>query len=406
MTLCNSRSRSRRGSLGKSTMYTPLRPCTPADLAAELASPTAEWTRSEGSDGPNSSSAGFRYGPLLLSRGCQVPQLDPLSVRKCLHSRHLLFVGDSFSRYMYLVLATFLVEGLWPSDHELSQGHESPCLESSYLRSSEPAAYQDRWKRYFSGTSTRLRGHELCDCYRKACCHEDELVENRFFKLDKLELSLSFISFGLNDSRWRSHGTVPLGDHHAMRHALRCAPGECGPPSTSSGNGTSRQAAWTWAIEQQELLPYALPALNVTDLLFGSWFHHLPSRNHSGDDSAIHRHELLFARARPFVAELHSAWWRSTTFRQGSKYTMRCTSKKMWSEGRCYEVEDAKADNAAQRLGGLKLMNATALTAQLSQSVRRAYMPDHLHFQCSIYRELLLLLLGAMGCGAAKSPTL
>ena len=112
-----------------------------------------------------------------------------------------------------------------------------------------------------------------------------------------------------------------------------------------------------------------------------------------GDDSAIHRHELLFARARPFVAELHSAWWRSTTFRQGSKYTMRCTSKKMWSEGRCYEVEDAKADNAAQRQD-LKLMNATALTAQLSQSVRRAYMPDHLHFQCSIYRELLLLLWG------------
>ena len=219
-------------------MYTPLRPCTPADLAAELASPTAEWTRSEGSDGPNSSSAGFRYGPLLLSRGCQVPQLDPLSVRKCLHSspslcrRQLLslhvlgacdlsgrgamaFRSRAFARTRITMLGIVLPE-------KLGAGGIPRPLEE-----------------VFSGTSTRLRGHELCDCYRKACCHEDELVENRFFKLDKLELSLSFISFGLNDSRWRSHGTVPLGDHHAMRHALRCAPGECGPPSTSSGNGTA-----------------------------------------------------------------------------------------------------------------------------------------------------------------------
>ena len=53
-------------------------------------------------------------------------------MRRCLRGRHLLFSGDSISRYLYLSLATFLVSGVWPADGPLLAGEPSVCHERSF----------------------------------------------------------------------------------------------------------------------------------------------------------------------------------------------------------------------------------------------------------------------------------
>ena len=74
----------------------------------------------------------------------------------------------------------------------------------------------------------------------------------------------------------------------------------------------------------------------------------------------------------------------------------------MVSVGRCYLVNDPALDKAARTLGGLALINATGMTTPLSATRRDAYA-DQVHFVCSVYREMLMLLLGAMGCASSRA---
>mmetsp|Transcript_22253 Transcript_22253/g.46639 ORF Transcript_22253/g.46639 Transcript_22253/m.46639 type:complete len:557 (+) Transcript_22253:127-1797(+) len=51
---------------------------------------------------------------LLLPHTCRLHRYTPLETRRCLRNDHLLFLGDSLTRYQFLSLAHFLHSGKWP----------------------------------------------------------------------------------------------------------------------------------------------------------------------------------------------------------------------------------------------------------------------------------------------------
>ena len=77
----------------------------------------------------NDAQHGFIFSPI----GCRLLRsLNASSARRCLADRHLLFYGDSLSRYLYLTLAHFLVHDEWPRDlSSYRDGSEACFCESS-----------------------------------------------------------------------------------------------------------------------------------------------------------------------------------------------------------------------------------------------------------------------------------
>jgi hypothetical protein len=185
--------------------------------------------------------------------GCHLARPSAASALRCLKSRHLVFIGDSISRYIYLTLASFLATGSWPGDATLAAGNRSVCFEMTWHGAARALNRSDPWNVYFEGTNGALGGHELCDCYRR----EPRLVENRFFRLGGT--SVSFLT-QLVDSGRPLSGHVPPGEHHAMRAALDCSPGRC-------------SARPRWEVSLPEAAENLLPALGATDIIFstGHW---------------------------------------------------------------------------------------------------------------------------------------
>jgi hypothetical protein len=96
----------------------------------------------------------------LRHTGCDAAALSHASVTRCLAGRHLLMVGDSIMRYEYMGLAAFLSTGSW------TPWPDRPC------------DYHHFWpdfNEYYKECSARLRGDEICDCYRIADVEDAEV---------------------------------------------------------------------------------------------------------------------------------------------------------------------------------------------------------------------------------------
>lgn len=90
---------------------------------------------------------------------------DAREARACLTGKHVLFIGDSLTRYQYLNLVNFLENG-HRADH-------APHLVEEFQ-------WNDWVTFYTESGRERLNGHEICDCRREGYL-EGFCIENRLY---------------------------------------------------------------------------------------------------------------------------------------------------------------------------------------------------------------------------------
>jgi hypothetical protein len=114
---------------------------------------------------------------------------------------HIVFAGDSTTRYQYLQLAYALRHGV----ENLHDGPRSINSERSWpgLRSA-----QTRWGVFTNATSQLLHPHELCDCYRSTS--DLHGFQHRYFHINGV--SLTYIELmgrhEIHGAWWPATGTV------------------------------------------------------------------------------------------------------------------------------------------------------------------------------------------------------
>jgi hypothetical protein len=146
-----------------------------------------------------------------------------------LKGKHILFLGDSLSRYQYINLAIFLTTGhpTW---------HAYPA--------SEISREWKNWNDYYAGTNRRMGGHEVCDCFRDTADPNwiEKNYENRFW-FGPSGVRVSFLEM-FGDKPLYGHDGVQLGIE-CWEHAAKashtpdfsnctqtyCSPGECSMPA-------------------------------------------------------------------------------------------------------------------------------------------------------------------------------
>lgn len=207
-------------------------------------------------------------------------------IRMCLQDKHVLFFGDSLSRYMYLQLLVDAAEH--DTQHRI-------CNEK-YSKGSA-GSEETRWATYFAQTNkvVQLSGHveEICDCFRSGCCEENQMTENRYSWLPRDKGRVSFIN-QVKSRSWHPHGNVNFSDFETMKRNIRCTPGEC--------NFTKPQFRLT-----NEELVRRVKDMSVTHLLMNFGFHWKP-------DAHIDSMRSLFKSA---VDHVPHVYWKTTT---GSRF--------------------------------------------------------------------------------------
>jgi len=74
-------------------------------------------------------------------------------------------------------------------------------------------SWPGKWREFLSGTSSRLNGHEVCDCYRDQL-KKEAMVENRYYHHPGSDVRVSFILwYGL-------HEHLPAGHNDFTRLPL------------------------------------------------------------------------------------------------------------------------------------------------------------------------------------------
>lgn len=314
---------------------------------------------------PSRPGAGYRFKP-----PCELVRPEQAAVQRCLAGRHLLFFGDSLQRYLYLTLANFLVSGRWPDDALSS----SPCYESTYFN--QDATEDEKWLRYFAGTNQQLGGHEICDCWRVSCCKEAALHENRYTRVGTA--AVSFVT-QLMSPTWAPHGSVAPAAWEAMHRVVACSPGRCNE-STRVG-----RAAAPWRTNAVDFMRRVLPRLGVTDVLINSG-HHWAAQQHRAHTTRVFEAARRGASSR--------AWWRTTTPRLKGGGVSR--SSRM---GFALKEAQTSREAAALGLGVLDTQEMVMALARVSPAATRdAAWVDGTHLQCSVNREILIVLLNRL-CG-------
>ena len=136
---------------------------------------------------------------------------DGSSCNVCLPANtHILFAGDSTTRYQYLQLAFALRHGV-ENEHD---GARSINSERSWPGKKNPST---RWGVFTNGTSAILAPHELCDCYRSTT--DARGFQHRYFHFRSV--SLTYIELlgkrnGVRGRWWPSRSIDTCGVPHTM----------------------------------------------------------------------------------------------------------------------------------------------------------------------------------------------
>lgn len=112
---------------------------------------------------------------------------------KTLQGHHLVFLGDSLSRYQYLSLVLALKRG------EIVQLEETPnplCYFQWFNRmeNGDPIPGDDDWLNFMFNATKLLSPNEHCDCYRDSkSSNVTSYFENRYYFNETAQFNISFI---------------------------------------------------------------------------------------------------------------------------------------------------------------------------------------------------------------------
>ena len=168
--------------------------CNATRLGLDAKSVT-RWAREPSAAEPS------RYVLRVNLPGCATDVLTSRNVAACLRGRHVVFFGDSLTRYQYISLALFLEYGTWsPPPGGVKRAYE----------------YVQGWGGYnglSKAVAERLRGHEICDCHRPEGGRKAGIFETRYYYNPALNIRITFV--------WRT-GTLRMMWHHRGWIGERC----------------------------------------------------------------------------------------------------------------------------------------------------------------------------------------
>ncbi len=338
---------------------------------------------------------GYRYSPI----GCRLARPSATAARRCLRRRHVLFLGDSLSRYGYLVLAHFLVNGVWPSDEPLLTDRSGKSICSQ-------GPFKEDWNAYYAYSSSLLRGHEVCDCtrahtLRRGRCKTPEatMTENRYLRVPAHDGGdggqVSIVS-QLCQPEWYPHGDNLLGSYEEMREGMARV------VATSCRARHACPNAWRHNISA--FMAEALPALGVTDVIFNTGHHWTPAQLPAATAERFMT-DIFEAAAAAVRGRGGGAWWRTTSI-----------NRRFVTEGPPLRnmvqrpIEPNPEVQRWARVAGLRVLDYFNMTARLVEASNRtngegpflpidptnAFSRIEVHFKCSVYREKSILLLNAL----------
>jgi hypothetical protein len=362
----------------------------PARVAERVA-----WTREE-------VSGSFEWR--ISITGCDLSKISHSAAKQCISRsspRGVMFIGDSLARYQYLNLAHFIATGNWHSPADLPNENEKKFGD---------------WASFYKETNRRLRGLEICDCYRNASDGNFyNVTENRYFE-EPGGVKLTFFLV-LGERPFRQHALARLnvtcnGDFPGRyaslgrfaRRALPCAQAGCAPGLCSArpkeeadpaefmqylGDGSSAPAG--------AIAPLVL-ALLPSDVVVNAGLHwRAGSASRFATDAVRLQLQGEADSLRRAGAEARLHWKTTTALRDWGPYhggpAEYPFAAKLVEAGAFQGVYDAWA-----------LTHSLALSLEEAESAEEGYW-DALHFHGPIYSQLNRVLIAYL-CSLPPGPRL
>jgi hypothetical protein len=343
----------------------------------------------------------------LALPGCNLSAIAPLAARRCLAGRHVMFVGDSVTRYQFLGFAQMLEHAAhvaWdpPSEHDNRFG---------------------TWENFFRATTERLGPHGACDCFRplnnepQALLNEPDghevwgVLGNRYYRHPAARLEATFIeALGEHPNTvWHEPRTLGV-DCEKSPWGLEQTAGEACPAAPLCAPGACRNPhhVEAWDVGLRRLIARTRPDVIVINSgLWGVQWRGPASAKRAGTHLELLMAALDWAAA-PAGGGVRTIVWKTTTAQLdgvGGAFDFRPLATQA-------EVDVV----AAFRARGWPVLDTHALSAPLKalamaseeDRARIFFHRDAVHFARSIYRafnELLLALLCEEGAAAAPSPS-
>jgi hypothetical protein len=117
---------------------------------------------------------------------CGIKRFHHADTVSCLRNKHVLFVGDSLTRYQYLSLVLFLEFGRWPEQMGGNRSHPGLLWEGEF----------GSWTDYTVATNVVFNRRERCDCYKGEGPKErSKTITNRDYFNPDLNINVTFIGW-------------------------------------------------------------------------------------------------------------------------------------------------------------------------------------------------------------------
>lgn len=172
----------------------------------------------------------------LHVEGCDMSWVTQRSARQCLAALgHVVVVGDSISRLLYMSLVHFLHTGSFAPLDDEHPPSDAPRAWTKPSPREDPSPLD--LPHYFAATSARLNGTEICDCY-VGMYH----TENRYYR--EAGVDISYVSFFSHAHGLRLHSPGWLNAFCARPPCLQtgCAVGACADDASPPQHFVNLQA--------------------------------------------------------------------------------------------------------------------------------------------------------------------
>ena len=316
---------------------------------------------------------------------CDLASVTPTFARECLRGQHLAFIGDSVTRYQYLNLAQYIETGNWTP------------FSGEGERLSEDEREWPSWNEWFTATTSRLGGNEICDCYRPPIAIS-RCAENRFYYNPVLDVRITFILYFAIEYKTKHHrlnalnvscnglrGREGVVSGRACAQTL-CTPGECVGPFEEW-----YEERWPYNLLKDVLEQLGSSVQPIDNLFLNQGFHLNPAYMPAEIQVDL-VDALVLAREKGWVGTL---WWKMTTM---STNSYNIGHERKWVAA-SLEPRGVRVFDSYALTGGEDSPFSVALS--VTDGVVGATWDDTMHFRPFVYRGLNEALLA----GICQLPT-
>jgi len=226
------------------------------------------------------------------------PLLSYNLLKTCLNNHHIVFIGDSLSRYQYLNLVYYFTYQTWYSSN--------PANEIEKQWGSWKSFYEEGTKRHNTKDS-----YEICDCYRNENTL-DNLLENRYYINYQFNLRISYLQvfytrpFQAHNLDWLNY----YCDNNDINNPSICEQTGCIPGACNDPPDITLQPP-------EEVINYAINNLDPTIIIVNSGLWGSYAEDSNLREQLIRSSNTAMRNSQRPI----QFYWKTTTARSNLPYT-------------------------------------------------------------------------------------